>query len=100
MLKVAGYYYICTDSGNMLEHTLNKPISLRLGYPEDHRRCFVQKCPDLRQGLQPCFFHVDHHASHNDRSDESISDLFHIVKRLVFDKLGGGVEFATIYRMV
>ncbi|MEQ1936367.1 MAG: hypothetical protein ABL962_21130, partial [Fimbriimonadaceae bacterium] len=62
----------------MLEHRLDKPVSLRLGYPEDHLRCLVQKYPDLRQDLQPCFFHVDHHASHNDRPDESISNSLHI----------------------
>jgi hypothetical protein len=26
-------------------------------------RCPVKKCLDLRHDLQPCFFHVDHHAS-------------------------------------
>lgn len=50
-----------------LEHPLDKPVSVRLGDAEGPRRGPVQKGPDRRDRVQPCFFHVDHHASHHDR---------------------------------
>lgn len=50
-----------------LEHTLDKPVSFRLGYAEGNILSSIQKRLNLYQSLQPCFFHVDHHALHHDR---------------------------------
>lgn len=50
-----------------LEHPLNQWIPVRLGDPEGDFRGPAPKGPDLCNRLQPCFFHVDHHAWHHDR---------------------------------
>jgi hypothetical protein len=45
-------------SAKPLAHMLNKPMPLCLGHLKSHLRCPVQKYLDLRQSLQPCFFHA------------------------------------------